>query len=1036
MVESAPEKTQRETRFLWSLKNRIVLLTLGAVFCSAVAISAGLYFRIATLARERAVTQLAGETRLLAERFNTVFNQMRSDVQLLAATPQVKGMVRTHGKPHGGVPDLPALDPLAPQLGMIFESVLATRSNYTQLRFIGPEGWERVRVNNTPEGPRRVAEVALQDKSEEPYFAAGAKLAPGEIYLSEVTYNRENGAVEAELVPTVRAVTAVFSEDGAFAGMVVINADAERLLRRELRAILPEEDVVVLDNVGDYIERSRSSVVTPMQKSASYTRPPPPFLEEILASSADEKVFSNEREIAYFVRLQIAPENPAAFIGIVSRMPNKTFLAPARQTLQASLLFGVSLLALSLLASFYLARRFMRPLNAMTEAIAQATGHSIPENLPVARRDEIGALARAFRIRAHALLESEAQAQAIVDNIFDGLLTVDSSGRITSLNPSCARIFRYPQEDLLEQRIDRLFPDIIEPGTDIGTLLARGRDKTHEVKARRGDGSTISVELSISRVRLVAGINYICMVRDVSEAQAMRAALAEAEERWSTALSAAHIGVFDVDLTTGKAVVSDIWYEMHGLTPDSTEDPRKVWEERLHPDDRDMVHAIDQACFYGVLPASIREYRVRHTDGRWVWLRSVGRVTERDPCGRPLRFIGIKIDITGLKAAQAALQASEERLRMAIDHAPIAMSLIDLEGRFVKVNDAMCRLLGYSEEELTALRFIDVTHPEAVARDLVQLQHLIEGSIDHYAIEKRYLRKDGSVVWVHLTASAARDESGRMAYFIAQILDITQQREIERLQNEFISTVNHELRTPLTAIQGSLALLRAKFADRATPKELMLVDNSHQSCERLSRLVNDILDLQRISQGKIDYHLEVVDAGALIRKIAEVQQPAADKWGVQIETDLPEQGSVPLLVDPDRFTQALVNVIANATKFSPRDGRIIVAATPRADGGTRISVQDFGPGIPEAFRSRIFGKFAQADGSTSRQAEGSGLGLSITRSILEAMDATIDFETEAGKGTTFFLDFPPPCPLTKECEKCPMDSTKSCWSKMMRKSPS
>lgn len=1035
MFDTAPFQRRPETRFLWSLKNRIILLTLGAVFCSAVAISAGLYFRIATLARASAETQLGSETRLLAERFKTVFNQMRSDVQLLAATPQVHGMVRAHGKAHGGVPDLPSLDPLAPQLRTIFASVLATRPNYTQMRFIGPEGRELVRVNNTRQGPQVVADEALQDKSGEPYFVAGAALAPGQIYLSQVTYNREHGAVEQTLVPTVRAVTAVFSEDGAFAGMVVINADVERLLRRELRAILPEQDVIVLDNLGDYIERGGASVVTPMQKAAGYTRPPPPFLDEILAPGADERVFSNDREIAYSVRLQIEPSNPAAFIGIVTRMPNKTFLAPARQTLLASLFFGGALLVASLLASFVLARRFMHPLNAMTRAIADATGHTIPDNLPVARRDEIGALARAFHARSHALLESEAQAHAIVDNIFDGLLTVDGAGRISSLNPSCARIFRYRQDDLLGQRLDLLFPGVTKPGTDIGRGLERGLDQTHAVEALCRDGSTISVELSISRVGLTAGVRYICVVRDVSEAQAMRAALAEAEERWSTALSAARIGVFDVDLTTGKVVVSDIWCAMHDFKPEEVENPRKVWEERLHPDDRDMVHAIDQACFDGVIPASIREYRVRHNDGRWVWLRSVGRVTARDPCGRPLRFIGIKIDITGLKDAQAALQASEERLRMAIDHAPIAMSVIDLEGHFVRVNEAMCRLLGYSEEELMARRFIDVTHPEAVSHDLEKLQQLAEGHIDHYAVEKRYLRKDGSVVWGHLTVSAARDESGRQACFIAQIVDITQQREIERLQNEFISTVNHELRTPLTAIQGSLALLKAKFADRATDRELMLLENSHHSCERLSRLVNDILDLQRISQGKIDYHLELVDAGALIRTIVEVQQPAADKWGVRIETELRE-GTLPLLVDPDRFTQALVNVIANATKFSPRGERIIVAATPRADGGTRISVRDFGPGIPDSFRPRIFGKFAQADGSSSRQAEGSGLGLSITRSILEAMEARIDFETRLGRGTTFFLDFPPPCSPTKECETCLMDSTKSCWSRMTRRLPS
>ena len=160
-----------------------------------------------------------------------------------------------------------------------------------------------------------------------------------------------------------------------------------------------------------------------------------------------------------------------------------------------------------------------------------------------------------------------------------------------------------------------------------------------------------------------------------------------------------------------------------------------------------------------------------------------------------------------------------------------------------------------------------------------------------------------------------------------------------------------------------------------------------------------------MAEGKVDYDFEIADICELVRQTAEAQMPFAEKWGIEIETQLPTQ-AIDCRIDKDRFSQALVNLVSNAIKFSDEGVKIIVGAEQLADGGARVSVQDFGSGIPTEFRDRIFSKFAQADGSSARKTQGSGLGLSITKSIIEAFGGTLAFQTETGKGTTFFFDLP------------------------------
>ncbi|MFB6350247.1 MAG: sensor histidine kinase, partial [Bradymonadaceae bacterium] len=230
-------------------------------------------------------------------------------------------------------------------------------------------------------------------------------------------------------------------------------------------------------------------------------------------------------------------------------------------------------------------------------------------------------------------------------------------------------------------------------------------------------------------------------------------------------------------------------------------------------------------------------------------------------------------------------------------------------------------------------------------------------------------------------------------------------KEVDRLKDEFVSVVSHELRTPLTSVRGSLGL--ALNSDEQLPDEVeRLLEIAHQNTERLEMLVDDILDIEKIESGDLEFTPEPVAPGDLLDEVARSNESYAGEYGVELETHVRLDGEV-IHVDRDRLFQILTNFVSNAIKYSPEGGTVTLNAQPVAEGeSVRLSVSDRGEGIPEEFRDKLFERFTQADASTTRQRQGTGLGLSIAKALTEKMGGTIDFMTEIGEGTTFWVDFP------------------------------
>lgn len=263
-------------------------------------------------------------------------------------------------------------------------------------------------------------------------------------------------------------------------------------------------------------------------------------------------------------------------------------------------------------------------------------------------------------------------------------------------------------------------------------------------------------------------------------------------------------------------------------------------------------------------------------------------------------------------------------------------------------------------------------------------------------------RKDGSLFSIDLAVGVFGMQGRQM--LVASIHDITERKETERMKSEFISVVSHELRTPITSIRGSLGLILNRCSSELSADRVReLLNIAHDNCERLMILINDILDLDKMSLGQMYFDMQIVSLAALTEQAIEANAAYIHKFGVTINlTPIPNEYKIK--VDTSRFIQILSNLLSNAAKFSKPSGVVDVFVT-QSQGRLRVSIRDYGCGIAPAFHSRIFDKFSQEDSSATRAKGGSGLGLNISKQMVEKMNGTIGFETKVNEGTTFWIEF-------------------------------
>jgi len=294
-------------------------------------------------------------------------------------------------------------------------------------------------------------------------------------------------------------------------------------------------------------------------------------------------------------------------------------------------------------------------------------------------------------------------------------------------------------------------------------------------------------------------------------------------------------------------------------------------------------------------------------------------------------------------------------------------------------------------------------HPDDLPAAENALRSVIEQK-GQGSCEFRIVLGDRAVKHVAAVQGVVLDSSGKALRVIGVNMDISERKELDRIKSEFIATVSHELRTPLTSIRGSLGLVSGGAAGVLPEQAARLVDVAYRNTDRLTRIVNDILDAEKLGCGQMSLELTRQSLAALVEQAVEENHGYSRSYQVRFVILAPLPQAM-VMVDANRILQVLANFLSNAAKFSPADATVDIGMA--VDGtNVRVSVTDHGPGVPAAFRDRIFERFSQADNSDSRRKGGTGLGLTIAKALIERMQGTIGYTTHAGSGTTFFFDLP------------------------------
>ena len=955
---------------------------------------------------------------------------------------------------------------------------LVTRNPlYDQARWLSAAGMELARVNRTAEDAVIVPTADLQDKSARYYYQAAIRLAPGQLYVSPLDLNIERDLVEVPYKPMIRVAIRLPVVAGRDQGLLLINYLAQSLLD-QLRRLAPpghEGHPMLLNPQGYWLLAPDPADAWGFMFGRDLSLGQRHPLEWARIGADAEGQLQTASGLWHWTTIDLTRHQP----GIIqaSEVWKLVTWVSAAELWQLqwdhwrslALVAASALLLLALAVYFY--RKLLREKEQSESALARVRARQAAEE------DQ-----RRTEQRWKLALDGAGH------GIWDWRLATDT----VDFSPGWKTMLGYADEEIghdLTEWSSRVHPD------DLPRVLAAVQahlagatasyESVHRVRCKDGHwlwvldrGRVLERDASAQPVRMVGTHT------DISTQRETEARLLRSEEHLRLATEGADLGVWYWDMATQTLNWSERSKVHLGLPPG--EEPNfDNFYRAMHPDDRPRVEAlIAQAVAERSEYAA--EYRVRWTDGSEHWISAPGRVYTH-PDGSLRGMGGITQDITARRLAEAEVCAinasleervaertaelvtaqsdlqsalsrveqSEARLRTMFAEAPLGIALVDsLTGRIYELNDRFAAITGRSREEMMASDWMRITHPDDLEADLDNMARLNAGEIPGFQMNKRFLRPDGSVVWISMTIAPVTLKPGESRRHLAMIDDITERVRLETelrvakdaaeaatlAKSEFLAHMSHEIRTPMNAVLGLAQLLGR---ERLSDHQAVMVARILGAGQSLLGIINDILDFSKIEAGQLRLEVRPFDLGTLTLKLAGLLGPTAQAKGLALRVSPAPNGLGPLQGDALRLEQVLVNLLGNAIKFTT-SGEVsltVTALDPTPPGiaepavttldsapidtasptGTakpagrrlRFEVRDTGIGMSPAALAGLFQPFTQADAGITRRFGGTGLGLSISQRLVEMMGGRIQVTSTEGQGSTFAfeLTFAPAAPL-------------------------
>ncbi|HJU06731.1 MAG TPA: PAS domain S-box protein, partial [Nitrospiraceae bacterium] len=382
-----------------------------------------------------------------------------------------------------------------------------------------------------------------------------------------------------------------------------------------------------------------------------------------------------------------------------------------------------------------------------------------------------------------ALRHSEEQVRSIVQSTSDAILTIDAEGCIMFWNSGAAKMFGYSAQDVIGKPVTIIIPERFREAHERGIARARAAGRVtvtasmFELVGLRKDGTEFPLEFSLASWTEKSRLFFTGIIRDITERKRGEEALRASEERLRIALDAVHMGIWDWNVATNAITWSDHVRHIFGVSEDAWPGTYTAYLSLIHPQDHDRVVQAVTDCIEKRAEYSV-EHRIIWPDGSLHWVACKGDVL-RDDGGKAVRMLGTVMEITDRKLTEKALQEIRERFIAAFGYAAIGMAVVATDGRFLQVNEALCRILGYSGSELLGMTFQSITYPDDLPLNLARRDQMLTADTPTFYMEKRYLHKLGHIVWTELSVALVRDSHGQPSYFISQIQDITERKREE-----------------------------------------------------------------------------------------------------------------------------------------------------------------------------------------------------------------------------------------------------------------